>query len=371
MIMPAAPPPFSVQFRIDLLGTERPVWRRIRVPGNLTMVGLHYVIQEAVGWNHAHLFEFSGPTGEKYQDLLLADPEWPVEGLLDAGSTSLMDAFGEGSEELRYEYDFGDSWEHVVGLEDVRVEASRSSVRPLCMDGAGRCPPEDCGGVDSFREMLEALSDPRHEEHESWLAWLGEPFDPDAFHPDEANARLAALMECGWNPSELWRRRWILPTIHLGRLAANQVEARSFLVDGGARWERAHGDEIDLRAGPDEGVLGVASRLVRIAVRQRPVAVVRMRKPAALAAGAFHAAFRMMRRPRSLAPGAPLPSLSGREAAEIFGVSEASALGWSRTALDAFLEHSEEEAFAARAFVGGEWAPGGDAPALPTRGGVA
>jgi hypothetical protein len=50
----------------------------------------------------------------------------------------------------------------------------------MCLEGERACPPEDCGGPWGFTDDLEALADPKHEEHEELLGWRG-PFDPEAF----------------------------------------------------------------------------------------------------------------------------------------------------------------------------------------------
>ena len=50
-----------------------------------------------------------------------------------------------------------------------------------CTAGARACPPEDCGGVIGYYEMLVVLSDPDHEDHDEVVEWLGGSFDPEAF----------------------------------------------------------------------------------------------------------------------------------------------------------------------------------------------
>ena len=42
------------QIKITLLGTQPPVWRRIRVP-DCTLGDLHEVIQTVMGWQHSHM----------------------------------------------------------------------------------------------------------------------------------------------------------------------------------------------------------------------------------------------------------------------------------------------------------------------------
>ena len=48
-------------------------------------------------------------------------------------------------------------------------------------------PPADCGGIPGFHNLLKAISDPGHEQHEELLEWLGDSFDPQAFSVDEVN----------------------------------------------------------------------------------------------------------------------------------------------------------------------------------------
>jgi hypothetical protein len=37
------------QFKVTLLGTKPPIWRRLLVPANLTLAKLHDVLQTAMG----------------------------------------------------------------------------------------------------------------------------------------------------------------------------------------------------------------------------------------------------------------------------------------------------------------------------------
>jgi hypothetical protein len=64
---------------------------------------------------------------------------------------------------------------------------------PICVGGKLQGPPDDCGGVPGYYNLLEALRDPDHEEHEDLLDWVGGEFNPDAFSVDEVNQKLAPL----------------------------------------------------------------------------------------------------------------------------------------------------------------------------------
>ena len=89
-----------------------------------------------------------------------------------------------------YLYDFGDSWEHSILVEKVLPREPEVSY-PLCVKGKRACPPEDCGGPWGYAEFLEAIQNPEHPEHESFVEWIGGEFNSEACDLDEINQRLA------------------------------------------------------------------------------------------------------------------------------------------------------------------------------------
>ena len=82
-----------------------------------------------------------------------------------------------------YTYDFGDGWKHTVVVEDVLPRVP-GAIYPRCVGGRRKCPPEDVGGVWGYERFLSALADPTHEEHESYLIWVGGSYDPEGFDAD-------------------------------------------------------------------------------------------------------------------------------------------------------------------------------------------
>ena len=169
---PAARGDRVVELTVVLRDTEPPVWRRIVVPASLTLRQLHAVLQTAMGWQdyHLHLFDVRG--------VLYGDVEdFPGE-LGDEDTFTVGDAAAVAGE-WRYQYDFGDGWDH-----DIRVGQRLASVgpgTPHCVDGARACPPEDCGGPHGYERLLSVLADPTDPEHDELLEWVGGEFDPDAF----------------------------------------------------------------------------------------------------------------------------------------------------------------------------------------------
>ena len=178
----AKTPSVVYQFKITLLGLEPPIWRRIQVPDG-TLDDLHDHIQTAMGWTNSHLHHFV-IRGNRYGDPELLDDGFEDdEELRDSTQTqlSVLLAKARKSTKFRYEYDFGDGWEHEVAFEG--CIAAESSVRyPRCIEGARACPPEDVGGIWGYVEFLEAIHNPRHEEHAGMLEWIGGKFDPEKFN---------------------------------------------------------------------------------------------------------------------------------------------------------------------------------------------
>lgn len=179
------------QIKVTLEGIRPPVWRRLLVPGEVALDELHDILQAAFGWLDYHLHQFI--VGERYFGVPDPDYETYMEMNDEAEVTLGEIAAGEGFR-FRYEYDFGDSWMHLIQVEKI-LPPDPDRAYPVCIKGRRASPPEDVGGVWGYEGFLEAIADPEHEEHESYLEWIGGEFDPEAFDLAEVNAALAALYE--------------------------------------------------------------------------------------------------------------------------------------------------------------------------------
>ena len=145
-----------------------------------------------MGWTNSHLNHFR-IDGQLYGDPMLMEETFEELNYKDATRTMLSDVLpqrGKGGR-FEYEYDFGDSWLHEVLFEG-RTRAEPNQQYPLCLEGARACPPEDVGGVWSYADFVEAISDPENEEHEERLEWVGGKFDPESFNPATATKRMRA-----------------------------------------------------------------------------------------------------------------------------------------------------------------------------------
>jgi Plasmid pRiA4b ORF-3-like protein len=179
------------QIKVTLLGTRPPIWRRLLVPADLTLEQLHNVLQLAVGWQDCHMHDFR--IGQKRFGT--PDPNDRLMGLPSTASertARLLTVLGKVGAKAVYTYDFGDSWEHGIVVEKI-LPPEPGHAYPACVDGKRHGPPEDCGGVPGFYNLLEAISNPGHAEHEDLQDWLGDDFDPEAFSVDEVNRCLAPL----------------------------------------------------------------------------------------------------------------------------------------------------------------------------------
>ena len=178
---------------VALNGIKPRIWRRLQVSGDASLGWLHAVIQVAMGWTNSHLHQFI--VGER----VCSDPAFNLdqdgEGqpILDENKVTLMKVAPRQKDVFLYEYDFGDSWNHRVTVKKILASDPGAAKVALCLDGASACPPEDCGGVGGYEDLLQVIRDPRHEEHESMLEWLGGSFDPKAFDRERINKSLQKL----------------------------------------------------------------------------------------------------------------------------------------------------------------------------------
>src|SRR5205823_6181056 len=184
----AGPAPIY-QVKVGLQGARPPIWRRLLVPADVSLAGLHDVIQVAFGWHGGHLHVFETPYGEFGR----ADREL---GHRAEAPVTLEQVAPQAGDKIRYTYDFGDDWVHEIVVEKV-LDRDPALTYPQCTGGRRAAPPDDCGGIWGYEELVEALADLHHPEHEERMEWLGlhdaNQFDPAAFDLDDVNRALANL----------------------------------------------------------------------------------------------------------------------------------------------------------------------------------
>ncbi|RLG29132.1 plasmid pRiA4b ORF-3 family protein [Methanosarcinales archaeon] len=175
------------QFKITLAGAKPPIWRRIHVPETYTFWDLHVAIQDAMGWGDGHLHEFKMIDPSTGSEVCIGIPgEDFGEKILPEHRRKIAKYFSMENRSAGYVYDFGDNWEHEVQLEKI-LPREKGATYPTCIKGRRACPPEDCGGLWGYVDILEALEDPDNEETEELLDWVGEDFDPEHFDTAEVS----------------------------------------------------------------------------------------------------------------------------------------------------------------------------------------
>lgn len=176
------------QIQIALKGFKPKIWRRLLIPSDLLLSDFHKIIQTSMGWTNSHLHQFI--KNRTFYTMKMQDDDfWNETDNVDYKSIRISDLLRKEKEKIIYEYDFGDGWEHDIILEKLLPIDNKINF-PVCLKGKMNCPPEDCGGVWGYSNMLEILKQPDHEEYESYIEWLGDDFNPEYFDKDEVNELL-------------------------------------------------------------------------------------------------------------------------------------------------------------------------------------
>ena len=203
------------QLKITLSDIKPAIWRQVRVRGDIPLGLLHAVIQVAMGWTNSHLHHFR--IAERYY----SDPAFGLDEYseqaptLDENQAILRDVARHKGDAFEYLYDFGDSWEHIVRVEKIQPADPDRKAFAECTGGARACPPEDCGGVPGYEDLLETLKHPKRAAYREMIEWLGGSFDPEVFDLDKTNRTLRKL-------------KWPRTTIpELGRVLLQRPRARA------------------------------------------------------------------------------------------------------------------------------------------------
>ena len=172
------------QVRIDLLQVKPPIWRRLVLPGDLTLDRVHAVLNEAMGWTDSHLHRFrTGNRPHAPYFITEFDLHEGDDGILE-NDVRLDQVVAEKGDALWYDYDFGDGWEHVVKVEAVLPEPP---TEVELVTGRRACPPEDVGGPWGYEAVAK---------------WVESGYDKTLLPEQFDNARHARdWLTPGWHPA--------------------------------------------------------------------------------------------------------------------------------------------------------------------------
>jgi len=177
-----------IQLKITLKETAPSIWRRILVDKSTNFSQLHSILINTMGWSGGHLYEFNingFRIGEPYED----DGGWGGK-IVDASKETLGANILNKKGKFMYTYDFGDDWRHEIKIEKF-LEKDENVIYPICIDGEQNCPPDDCGGVWGFYDLLETIKNKKHPDHKDMLEWLGEDYDATFFDKESVNEILS------------------------------------------------------------------------------------------------------------------------------------------------------------------------------------
>ncbi len=178
------------QFKIKLLYTQPEIWRIIQVPDHYSFWDLHVAMQDAMGWLDCHLHEFNFVGDSALIRIGMPDEESNESNTLLGWEVNIKTHFEKVGTVARYSYDFGDGWDHEVLLEAI-LPLDNALHYPACVAGERACPPEDCGGVPGFEELLATLKHGKDSEKKELNQWLKDhaknyyPYLPEEFDPQE------------------------------------------------------------------------------------------------------------------------------------------------------------------------------------------
>jgi hypothetical protein len=178
------------QLKITLKWSKPPIWRRVVARADMPLDRLHSLLQIAMGWTNSHLHQFI--LGRAFYGQ--PDPQSAGLGceMLNEKRYTAADLAPAAKKKFIYEYDFGDGWQHEVKLEKI-LPPDLAFKHPVCLAGENACPPEDCGGIPGYYNLLEILADPKHPEHADMKEWIGGEWDAESFDLNEVNAVLKRL----------------------------------------------------------------------------------------------------------------------------------------------------------------------------------
>ena len=179
----------AARLRITLLDLDPEPWREVEVPLSMTFKSLHDTIQALFQWCNSHLWEFEFD-GRRYD--IPFDDGFGEDRTFSAEHTRLTKLKDGKVTEFLYTYDMGDNWEHHIEVLEL-FDAPKGSRLPRFLTGQWRTPPEDVGGASGFEMFLEAINNPKHEDHADLMEWHDGPFDRENIEPNAIEAQIKRI----------------------------------------------------------------------------------------------------------------------------------------------------------------------------------
>jgi len=149
--------------------------RVIIVPVDINFRQLHEILQVVFDWKNYHLHGFNIFDEEGLCQINIVcdyeEDEAPHPDLrMTVGSEVKLLSYADKQYKINYCYDYGDSWEHEITIQDINADYDKNY--PICIMGEGNAPPEDVGGIPGFEVFLEIMADPSHVEYKNTKEWV-------------------------------------------------------------------------------------------------------------------------------------------------------------------------------------------------------
>jgi pRiA4b ORF-3-like protein len=183
---PAPSPTEIARLTVEIDDVAPRVARCLEVPLDIRLDDLHFVLQIAIGWQNGHPFEFR--IGDKAWGSHDREAE---SNPMPADTATLADILAFGAT-FKYDYVFGEDWQHTVMLQS-RAGAAPGARYPHLVSAEGRCPPADIGGPIGYETYLRTIADPASINHEDMIEFDAPDFDPHSVDEAALRANLASL----------------------------------------------------------------------------------------------------------------------------------------------------------------------------------
>ena len=213
----------AYQLKVTIKNSKPPIWRRCIVPAGISFSQLTLILREVIGWSGYHLSEytFNGLKIRLLEDASEDDWMWDYD-VLDS-SEHLIDNFFESVKSFTYVYDFGDWWAHEVKIEEVIDDYDKN--HPVVTKFKGNTPPEDCGGIGGYYDLMETLSDPKNPEYKDMKEWYGHAVN-DVYDMEEVNNRLSAMTVTGKKIKPISENELNDKYLENGRITLDKVKGK-------------------------------------------------------------------------------------------------------------------------------------------------
>ena len=163
------------------------------MPAGISFSQLTVIIHTVMGWSGYHLSEYTFTNLHfKLKEEVTAD-DWLWDFSILDSSEYIIDGFFSRVKSFTYLYDFGDNWSHEVKIEDVIEDYDGNC--PIVLKYKENTPPEDCGGIWGYADMLDTLSSPKKPDYKEIKEWFDDNYKE--YDLAQVNTKLSKMVVTG------------------------------------------------------------------------------------------------------------------------------------------------------------------------------